>query len=169
MQRPTTTSYIVATEPMLVPPMVYGLHVSREDQQKRWQRTQLVDPLLSLHFHPVLNPLPVVPFSPLHQIHDHNPGVEVARVSGREYPGKNRVGPERVSEILGEIRVAVFGGTDDTRRGKVGLPELDDVVDHDHVGVEVNHAVNAGIENVSEVVPGVVQRVLESLSDRGGD
>ena len=65
--------------------------------------------------------------------------------------------------------MAVFGGTDDTRRGQVGLPELDDVVDHDHVGVEVNHAVNAGIENVSEVVPGVVQRVLESLSDRGGD
>ena len=65
--------------------------------------------------------------------------------------------------------MAIFGGFDDTRQSQVGLLELDYVVDHDHVRVEVNHMVNAGIKNVSEVVSGVVQRVLESLSDRGGD
>ena len=54
-------------------------------------------------------------------------------------------------------------------RSQVGFLELDYVVDHDHVGVEVNHAVNAGIENVSKVVLGVVQRVLGSLLDRGGN
>ena len=65
--------------------------------------------------------------------------------------------------------MAVFEGSDDTHRSQVGFSELDYVVDHDHVGVEVNHAVNAGIENVSEVVLGVVQRVLGSLLDRGGN
>ena len=65
--------------------------------------------------------------------------------------------------------MVVFGGFDDTHRSQVGLPKLDYVVNHDHVEVMVNHMVNAGIENVSEVVPGVVQLVLESLLDRGED
>ena len=79
------------------------------------------------------------------------------------------VEPKRVHDVLGEIRVAVFEGSNDTHRSQVGLPKLDYVVNHDHVRGEVNHAVNARIENVFEVVPGVVQRVFKSLSDRGGD
>ena len=65
--------------------------------------------------------------------------------------------------------MAVFGGFNDTHRSQVGLPKLDYVVNHDHVEVVVNHAVNVGIENVSEVDSGVVQLVLENLSNQGED
>ena len=50
--------------------------------------------------------------------------------------------------------------------GQNRVPKLGDVVDDDHVRVEVDDSVNAPVEYVSEVVSRVVQRVLESLSDR---
>ena len=62
--------------------------------------------------------------------------------------------------------MAILRSPDDTCPGQRRVPELGDVVDNDHVRVEVDDSVNAPVENVSEVVPSVVQRILESLSDR---
>ena len=65
-----------------------------------------------------------------------------------------------------EVRVAILRSPDDTCPGQRRVPKLGDVVDDDHVRVEVDDSVNAPVEYVSEVVPSVVQRVLESLPDR---
>ncbi|PON53754.1 hypothetical protein TorRG33x02_304400 [Trema orientale] len=169
VQRPAAPPDIVPAEAVLVPAVVNGLHVPGEDQQERRQRTQIVNPLLPLHLHPVLDPFPVIAFPPPHQIHDHHPRVEVAGPPRPEHPGQDRVGPEPVREVLGEVGVAVLRGPDDACPRQGRAPELVDVVDDDHVGVKVNDPVNAGIEDVAEVVPGVVQRVLQGLADRGRD
>nr|KYP65930.1 hypothetical protein KK1_012206 [Cajanus cajan] len=151
MKGPTNTIDVVPTKPMLVPPMVNSLNIARKNKQKRRQRPQLVNPLLPLEFHPVLDFLPKVPLSPPHQVHHHHPRVEVAR--------------ELVREVLGEVRVAILRRADHARPCECHAPELAYVVDHDHVGVEVDHAVHAGVQHVAEVVARVVQGVFQGLSD----
>ncbi|KAJ0493410.1 hypothetical protein HanRHA438_Chr12g0554761 [Helianthus annuus] len=79
MQPPAASFHVISPKPMLVPPVVNRLNVSGEHQQKRRQRTQLVNPLFPLQFHPVLNPPPVLSASPFHHIHYHHTGVEIAR------------------------------------------------------------------------------------------
>lgn len=117
MQRPTAASDIVAAEPMLVPSVIYGLHISGEHQQKRWERTQIVNPSLSLQLHPVLDLLPEISLPPPLQVHHHHAGVEIAGLSRGEDPRENRVGPEPVREVLGEVGVAVLRGSDYPRPG----------------------------------------------------
>ena len=117
MQGPTHPINIVPTKPMLVPPMINGLNIPRENKQERWQRTQFIDPLLPLELHPVLDPLPIVPFPPPHQVHDHHPSVEVTRPSRTENTWQQRVQPELIGEILSEICVAIFWGANDTWLG----------------------------------------------------
>ncbi|KAM2200852.1 hypothetical protein TB1_000775 [Malus domestica] len=43
VQRPVAASDIVVAEAMLVPPVVYGIHVAGEDEQERQQRNVLDD------------------------------------------------------------------------------------------------------------------------------
>ncbi|RDX90673.1 hypothetical protein CR513_27443, partial [Mucuna pruriens] len=148
MQRATNPVNVIPSEPVLVPPMINGLNIPREDKQKRRQRTQLVNPLLSLQFHPVLDPLPIVPLPPPHQIHHHHPRVEITRLSGREHT----VVPELVREVFSEVRVAILGRADHARVREWHAPELAYVVDDDDVGVKVYHAVDAGVQHVAEVV-----------------
>ncbi|KAJ0455341.1 hypothetical protein HanIR_Chr15g0750121 [Helianthus annuus] len=114
MQIPATPLHIIPTEPMLVPPVINRFNITTKHQQKRWQRTQLIDPFLLLDLHPVLDPFPVVSGSPFLHIHHHHPRVEVTRFfrSRPEYPGHNRVGPETVGEVVGEISVTVFRSSD---------------------------------------------------------
>lgn len=45
---------------------------------------------------------------PFLQIHHHHPRVEIARGAVLKSVGKERVGPESGSEIMGEIGMAVF-------------------------------------------------------------
>nr|GMD12999.1 hypothetical protein MIMGU_mgv11b008018mg [Ipomoea batatas] len=44
--------------------------------------------------------------------------------------------------------------------------ELQDVVHHDEIGVEINDAFDVGGENVDEIGPGVVQGLVQRLADR---
>lgn len=78
------------------------------------------------------------------------------------------VGPKFGSEIVGEICMAVFGGTKNMR-GEIDLPELGDVIDDDEVRVEVYNAVDGGWKEVGEVNAGVIQGLVEGAADGGGD
>ncbi|KAL4320059.1 hypothetical protein GQ457_18G021260 [Hibiscus cannabinus] len=169
MQPPARSSHIVPAEPVLVPPVIDAFHVPGEHQQKRRQRTQFVNPSFPLYFHPVLDSLPVIPFSPPDQIHYHHPRVEITRVSCLEYPGDYRVRPEPVGEVLGEVGVAVLRCADDSGVCQGCVPEFDNVVDDDQVRVEINDSLDAVVQYVAEVVPGVVERVLQGLPDRRRD
>ncbi|KAI3412300.1 Hexosyltransferase [Psidium guajava] len=169
VERPAAPPHIVAPEAVLVPPVVDRLDVPTEHQQERRQRPQLVYPPPPLHLHPPLDPLPVAPFPPPREVHHHHPRVEVARLARPEGPGQDRVGPEAVGEVLGEVGVAVLGGPDDAGAAERGLPEVADIVYDDEVRVEVDDPVDAGVEDVAEVVAGVVEWVLEGLADGGGD
>lgn len=160
MQRSTAIFNIVTTEPVLVPPVVNRLDISGEDEEERWEGAQIVNPCAFLQFHPALDLLLVIPEPPSGQIHDHYSSVEVAGGSRSEDPGKNRVGPELLGEVIREIGMAILGCSDDSRPGQFDVPELVNVVDDDHVGVKVNDSVNAGIKNVAQVISSVVQRVL---------
>ncbi|KAJ0978533.1 hypothetical protein J5N97_014007 [Dioscorea zingiberensis] len=102
------------------------------------------------------------------EIEDHHAGVEVARPTAGEGAGEAGIGPEAVGEVLGEVGVAVLGGADGARV-EARAPELRDVVDEDEIGVEVNDATDTWLEDVGEVVAGVVERLLEGGADGGGD
>ena len=115
VQVPATPLHVIATQPMLVPPVLNWRHASREHQQKRRQRTQLVDPIVLLNLHPPLYPLAVPDFPPPHQIYDHHARVEIARPPPRERAGEAHVRPEPCGEVLGEVGVAVLGGANGSR------------------------------------------------------
>ena len=84
VQAPTLSFNVVPSKAMLVPSVVNGLDVPSQNQQKRWQRTQVIDPILLLNHHPIFNLLGVASLSPLVHIHHHHPGVEVAWLSSLE-------------------------------------------------------------------------------------
>ncbi|OQU92739.1 LOW QUALITY PROTEIN: hypothetical protein SORBI_3001G400101 [Sorghum bicolor] len=98
----------------------------------------------------------------------HDARVEVARPPPHERPGEPLVRPEPAGEVLGKVGVAVLGGADGAA-AEVGAPELGDVVDEDEVGVEVDDAAHAGLEEVGQVVARIVERLLQRLPHRRGD
>nr|TKW05614.1 hypothetical protein SEVIR_7G187700v2 [Setaria viridis] len=158
VQLPALPRHVVAAEPVLVPPVLHGLHLAGEHQEERREGAQLVYPgLLLLHLHPVLQ-LPGVPAgAPPVQVDDHDPGVEVAgdaRPVGED-GGVLGVSPERVGEVGGEVGVAVLG------RGEGGVGA--------EVGVEVEDAGDGAREEVGEVDAGVVEGLVERAADGGGD
>uniref|UniRef100_J3MNJ9 Uncharacterized protein n=1 Tax=Oryza brachyantha TaxID=4533 RepID=J3MNJ9_ORYBR len=55
VEAPAPALHVVAAEPVLVPPVVHRLDVAGEHQQERRQRAEVVDPLLLLHRHPLLD------------------------------------------------------------------------------------------------------------------
>ncbi|THU65636.1 hypothetical protein C4D60_Mb05t05710 [Musa balbisiana] len=169
---PAQTLDVVSPKAVLVPPVLHPLDLAGEHQQERRQRAQLVDPRLPLlHLHPGLQ-LPGVPAgAPPVEVHDHDPGVEVAGRAAAvvEGVGVDRVRPEAVCEVGGEVGVAVLGGGEDMVRGEVGGPEAGDVVDDDEVRVEVDDAVDGTGENVGEVDASVVEWLVEGAADGGGD
>lgn len=67
-----------------------------------------------------------------------------------------------------EVRVAVLRSSDDVA-AEIDPPELRHVVDHDEVGVEVDHAAHGGGEEIGEVDPSVVQGLVQGAADGGGD
>ncbi|KAF8683858.1 hypothetical protein HU200_044798 [Digitaria exilis] len=101
-------------------------------------------------------------------VEHHDPRVEVARPPPGERPREPLLRPEPGREVLGEVGVAVLGRADGAA-AEVGAPELGDVVDEDEVGVEVDDAAHAGLEEVGEVVARVVEGLLQSLPHRRGD
>ena len=168
MQITTATSNIVPTEPMLVPPMRNGSHVTGENKQKRWEGAELVDPLCSLNLHPLLDTSRVPTSSPPLQIYHHHSCVEVTRAPPSKRPGEPLLRPEPSGEVFSEIRVAVLRSSDYPRT-QTRFPELGDVVDDDEIRIQVYDPVNAILEKLREVVSGVIQRLLEGLSHGGRD
>ncbi|PON40550.1 LOW QUALITY PROTEIN: hypothetical protein PanWU01x14_296860 [Parasponia andersonii] len=159
---------VVAAQAVLVPPVLDGRHVSREDQEERRQRAQLVDSVALLDLHPPFDPPRVPGPPPLDQIHHHHPRVEVARPPARERRRVPPVRPEARREVLGEVGVAVLRGPD-RPRPEARPPQLRNVVHHDQIRVEVDDPPDAGLEQVRQVVPGVVQRLLQRLPHRRRD
>nr|GMC46187.1 hypothetical protein KK1_012206 [Ipomoea batatas]GMD25851.1 hypothetical protein KK1_012206 [Ipomoea batatas]GMD28774.1 hypothetical protein KK1_012206 [Ipomoea batatas] len=136
MQGPTRAQFVVPTQPMLVPAVINGLDKPTKNKQKWRQRSQLVNPSLPLKLHPFLQFPAEISGAPSPEIHHHDAGVEVARRSRVEYSRENRVGPEGIGEVFGEIGVTILRRSDDFRIGERNVPELENVVDEDHVGVE---------------------------------
>lgn len=64
--------------------------------------------------------------------------------------------------------MAVLRGPEDVGP-EVDVPEVGDVIDDDEVGVEVDHALDGGGEEVGEVDAGVVEGLVECAADGGGD
>lgn len=126
-------------------------------------QTQFVDPPFLLDFHLSFS------FSPCSQIHYHYAGVEVTGFSRPEYPGHHRVGPEAIGEVLGEVCMAILRCSDDPILLQGDVPELLNVVDDNDVGIEVNDAIYIRVEDIAEIVSGIVQRVLECDPDRRRD
>lgn len=148
MQVAAETFEIVAAEAVLVPPVPHALHVAGEHEQKRRQRSELVDPVPLLDTHPRLELLRVSSLAPLPQIDHHHTSVEVARVASIERRRVARVRPEAVREVIREVRVAVFGRAEHASV-EVDFPELRHVVDDDEVGVEVDDSPHIRREQVS--------------------
>jgi len=112
---PATPLHVIATQPVLIPPVLNGRHVSREHQQKRRQGTQFVDPVALLDLHPPLYPSTVTIFPPPHQIYHHHTRVEIARPPPHEGAREPHVRPKTRREVLGEVRVTVLGRADGSR------------------------------------------------------
>ena len=148
MQIPTQPTKVVTAEPVLVPPVIHRSYVPGKNQQKRWQRTQLVDPHPLLELHPLHYLRRVVPGSPPLQVDDHHAGVEVTRLAAFECEGKRWVGPKRRREVGGEVGVAVLGSGEDGLVAERCRGELCNVVDEDQVGVEVNDAADTWREEI---------------------
>ncbi|KAK7282506.1 hypothetical protein RIF29_11344 [Crotalaria pallida] len=77
MEVPAAPPNVIPSQTMLVPPVLNGRHVSRENQQKRWQGTKLVNLVTLLDLYPPLYPAHVPHSPPLHQIYHHHSRVEV--------------------------------------------------------------------------------------------
>ncbi|RYR10955.1 hypothetical protein Ahy_B05g079443 [Arachis hypogaea] len=169
MQVPAKPAKVVPAKTVLVPPMIHRAYVPGENQKKRRQRPELVDPHPLLKLHPLLDLGGVVAGTPPLEIDDHDASVEVAGPSGGECERQGRVGPERWSEVCAEVCVTVLRCGEDgvVREWRGG--ELGDVVDQDEVGVKVDDTADAGGEEVGEVVAGVVERTVEGGADGGGN
>lgn len=166
---PTKPTKVVPTKPVLVPSVINSCDVASKYQQKRRQRTQLIDPHALLQLHPLLDPGRVVAHPPTIQIDHHHARVKVASFSAREGERESGVGPEDWGEVGGEVGVAVLGGGEDGGGAEIGGRELRDVVDEDEVGVEVDDAAGAGGKEGGEVGAGVVEGAVEGGADGGGD
>lgn len=176
MQNTTAFFQVVASEPVLVPPMIQTFHLAGEYQKERRKGPQIVDPNPLLHLHPSLDPPAVALRPPAIQIHCHHTRVEVARPATASLEGQAPPGPlpERGGEVAGEICVAVLrrrhgGGRSSVKGGGGGVPEAAKVVDNQNVGVEIDDAADARGEKIGEVVSGVVERGFEGGPDRSGD
>ena len=138
MQTPALPFKVIPSQPMLVPPMVHTLQPPSQNQQKRRQRPQVVDPLLLLHRHPPLHLLPVLPLPPFLHVHHHHPRVEIAGLPSLERPIQLLVVPEQLREINHEIRLAIL-----RRRQhlplQVNLPQLCNVIHNHDIRVQVYH------------------------------
>uniref|UniRef100_A0A8R7U6K1 Uncharacterized protein n=1 Tax=Triticum urartu TaxID=4572 RepID=A0A8R7U6K1_TRIUA len=159
VQAPAPPFDIVAAKPVLVPPVVHALDVSGEHQKEGRQRAEVVDPLLLLHGHPPFHPPRVPAGAPLVHVHHHHAGVEVARAPPVERPAERRVHPKCVREVVGEVGMAVLRCAHHVAR-EVHGEERADVVDDDHVGVEVDHPAHVGGKRVGKVDARVVERLV---------
>ncbi|PON52878.1 hypothetical protein TorRG33x02_307230 [Trema orientale] len=165
MQAPTQALEVVTTEPMLVPPVVHGLNLPSQDQQKWRHRTQVVYPPPPLYGHPSLHPPRVLAPPPPLQVHHHDPRVEVAGPPPLERPGQARIRPELAGEVAGEVGVAVLRRRQDPP-SQIDGPEPGDVVDHHQVGVEVYHALHVLRDDLGQVHPRIVEWLVQGLADR---
>ena len=171
MQVSAKPAEVIPAEAVLVPPVIHGDYVSRENEQKRRQRSEFVDPHSLLELHPLLDLGGIVPGTPALQVNDHDAGVEVAGGAAGEGEGEGGVGPEGWGEVGAEVGVAVFGGGEDgvVVVSEGGGGEFCDVVDENEVGVQVDDFEDAGGEEVGEVVAGVVEGAVQGGADGGGD
>lgn len=64
--------------------------------------------------------------------------------------------------------MAVLGSTENVM-AEIRGPELSDVVDDDEIGVEVDDAADGAREEIGEVDASVVERLIESPANGGGD
>eukprot|EP00268_Persea_americana_P042097 TRINITY_DN42086_c0_g1_i1.p2 TRINITY_DN42086_c0_g1~~TRINITY_DN42086_c0_g1_i1.p2 ORF type:complete len:148 (+),score=19.75 TRINITY_DN42086_c0_g1_i1:593-1036(+) len=139
MQRSAAPPHIISAEPVLIPPVVDGLHVPGENQQKRRQRAKLVDPARLLHLHPTLDPLPEPPLPPPVQIHHHHPRVEVARppppLASEHLRTHPRLRPKLLREVFGEVRSAVLGRAYCSRACKLDAPQPLDIINHNQIRI----------------------------------
>lgn len=159
---------IVATEAVLVPPVLDSLYVAGEHQEKRRKRAELVDSVPLLDFHPVLELLRELPLPPFPEIDHHYAGVEVARSAASKRRREDPIGPELGREVASEVRMAVLRRAEHVAL-EIDPPELGHVVDDDEIGVEVDYAADAGGEEIREVDPGVVERLVQGSPDGVGD
>ncbi len=155
---------------MLIPSVVDWLNIASKHKQERGQRAKVINSCLLLPLHPALDRGSVVLLPPFHQIHHHHTCVEVARLVPAvvEDLGESFVAPERVSEVFGEIGMAILWSTNGSRP-QSGAPELDDVVHDNEIGIQVDYSLHTGLQNVGQVAPRVVQRMLQRKSHRCGD
>jgi len=139
MKTPAPAFKVITSQPMLVPPVIHTLQIPSQNQKKRRQRTQVVDPLLLLHRHPCLHLRPVLPLPPFLHVHHHHPRVEIARFPSLERLIQLLVLPEQIREIQHEIRLAIL-----RRRQhlplQVNLPQLRNVIHNHDIRVQVYHA-----------------------------
>ncbi|KAF7007211.1 hypothetical protein CFC21_022166 [Triticum aestivum] len=177
VEAPAPPLRVVPAEPVLVPPVVHRHDLAGEHQQERRQRPQAVDPLLLLlDRHPLLHPPRVAPRAPPRHVDHHHARVEVARPAPpvRALPERGaepRVRPEGVGEVLGEVGVAVLGRRHHVAAAGVEVhgPELPDVVDDHHVGVEVDDPAHGAGQRVGEVDASVVERLVQRVAHGAGD
>lgn len=162
------TFQVIAAETVLIPPVLHSFNVAGEYQKKRRQRSELIDPVPLLDPHPVFEFLRVLSLAPFQQIDHHNSSVEVTRVASLKRRRIGRVRPEPVREVVGEVSVTILWCSENAR-AEIDLPELRDVVDDDEIGVEVDDSSDGGREEIGEVDPGVVERLVEGAADGIGD
>ncbi|KAK7247263.1 hypothetical protein RIF29_42143 [Crotalaria pallida] len=104
---PAAPPNVIPSQTTLVPPVLNGRHVSRENQQKRWQGTKLVDPVTLLDLYPPLYPARVPHSSPLHHIYHHHSRVEVTRPPPFKRRRESPIRPKRHCQIFPEIRMGI--------------------------------------------------------------
>lgn len=160
--------HIIASQAVLIPPVLDGRHVSRENQKEGWQRSELVDPAVLLDLHPLFDPLGVPAPPPLYQIYDHDAGVKVTGFPAIKCAGKPLVRPESGGEVFGEVGVAVLGRPDGSGT-EAGGPEPGNIIDDDEIRVQVDDPLDAGLQQIRQVVAGVIERLLQRLPHRRGD
>lgn len=117
----------------------------------------------------MLKLLCVFPFPPFPQINHHNPSVEIARFTApKRRRSEDRVRPESRSEVVGEVSVAILRRAEHVLT-QIDVPQLRHVIDDDQVGVEVDDSPDAGGEEIGEVDPRVVERLVQSSANGVGD
>ncbi|RDY06915.1 hypothetical protein CR513_09038, partial [Mucuna pruriens] len=112
MQVTTKPFEIVAAEAVLIPPVLHALNVAGEDEQERWQRSELVDPVSLLDPHPSLELLRVAPLAPLPQIDHHH------AVLGRAEYTRVEVDAPQLRHVIHDNQVGVEVDDSPNRRRK---------------------------------------------------
>ncbi|EYU38129.1 hypothetical protein MIMGU_mgv11b008018mg [Erythranthe guttata] len=107
VQSPAFPFDIITTQTMLIPPMVNRLDIPGKNKQEGGQRPQLINPLMLLHNHPILDFLRISPVTPPVQVHDHHPRVELRDVVDDDEVG---IEVDEAVDLLGEDVGEVYPG-----------------------------------------------------------